>query len=97
VLLEPIMEVQITCPEECMGDVINDISGRRGRILRVEAEGAFQKLQASIPQAELFKYSTVLRSITGGRATFTMRHSHYEQVPPHIQEKIVQEAKERGE
>lgn len=97
VLLEPIMEVEVTCPEDCMGDVINDISGRRGKILGVEAEGTFQKVKAYIPQAELFKYSTVLRSITGGRATFVLHHSHYEQVPPHIQEKIIQEAKERRE
>ncbi len=92
VLLEPIMEVEITVPSRFFGDVSGDLNTRRGRILGMEAKGDVQVIKAQVPLAEMLGYSTPLRSMTAGEGTFSMRFDHYEQVPPHIQEKIVAEA-----
>ena len=101
ILLEPIYEVEILVPEEFMGDVLGDISSRRGKILGMESEGGNQKVRALIPLAELHKYSTVLRSMTQGRGIHRRKLSHYEEVPREITEKIVvasaKQQKEEGE
>lgn len=89
VLLEPIMLVDITVPEEYMGDVIGDINSRRGRIDGMLAVSGAQKITAYVPLAEMFGYATALRSRTQGRGTFVMQISHFEQVPKSIQEKVV--------
>ena len=91
VLLEPIMEVEVTTPEEFMGDVIGDLNKRRGRVQGMEARGNAQVIKALVPLAEMFGYATDLRSMTQGRATYIMRFSHYEEVPPNVAEQIVGE------
>lgn len=96
-LLEPIYEVEVRVPEEYMGDVIGDLNARRGRILGMEAEGKMQVIKAHVPLAELYKYSSTLRSITKGRGTFTMKFSHYQEVPKEIAQKIIEEAKKEQE
>lgn len=88
VLLEPIMKVDIMVPEDYMGDVMGDISSRRGRIEGMEAVSGAQKITAMVPLAEMFGYATSLRSRTQGRGTFVMQTSHFEPVPKSIQEKV---------
>ncbi|MBC7216594.1 MAG: elongation factor G [Candidatus Caldatribacterium sp.] len=97
VLLEPIMSVEVVVPEENMGDVIGDLNARRGKILGMEPEDGYQKIKALVPLAELFRYSVDLRSITQGRGSFTMRFSHYEEVPPQIAEAIIEKARKEKE
>jgi|UniRef100_A0A7C3WH46 elongation factor G len=92
VLLEPIMKMTILVPEEYMGDVIGDLNGRRGRVLGIEARGKLQAISAYVPMAEVLMYGPDLTSMTGGRGTFDMEFSHYEEVPPHLAEKIIAEA-----
>ncbi|MEO0112377.1 MAG: elongation factor G [candidate division WOR-3 bacterium] len=96
-LLEPIYNVEVVCPEPTMGEVIGDLNARRGRILGIEAEGKMQKIKALVPYAELYKYSSTLRSITQGRGYFTMKFSHYEEVPKELALKIIEEAKKEKE
>jgi elongation factor G len=96
-LLEPIMNVEILVPEAYMGDIIGDLNAKRGRILGMEAVGGLQSIRAQVPMAEMLRYSIDLRSITGGRGTFKMEHSHYEEVPSHISSKIIEAAKEEEE
>lgn len=91
VLLEPIYDVQITIPEECMGDVMGDISSRRGKIMGMDSDGHFQIIKAQVPLAELYKYSSTLRSLTGGRGAHMRDFSHYEEVPKEIEGKIIEE------
>jgi len=91
VLLEPIMEVEVTTPEEFMGDVIGDLNRRRGRVQGMEARGNAQVIRALVPLAEMFGYATDLRSMTQGRATYIMKFSHYEEVPPNVAEQIIGE------
>ena len=93
ILLEPIMKLEVTCPEENMGDVIGDINQKRGRVLGMEAKGKNQVIKAQVPMAECLKYAADLRSMTAGRGSFTMELSHYDEVPAHLAEKIIQEAK----
>jgi len=93
-LLEPIMNVEIMVPEAFMGDVIGDLNAKRGRILGMESEGGLQLVRAQVPMAEMLRYSIDLRSITGGRGTFSMEFSHYEEVPSHIASKIIEASKE---
>lgn len=92
-LLEPIMNVVILVPEAYMGDVIGDLNAKRGRIMGMEAEGGLQRIRAQVPLAEMLRYSIDLRSITGGRGTFRMELSHYEEVPSHIASRIIEAAK----
>lgn len=99
VLLEPIYNVEIRVPEEYMGDVMGDISSRRGKILGMDSDGAFQVIKAQVPLAELYKYSTKLRSLTQGRGAHRRKFSHYDDVPRDLQEKLVNEyekAREEG-
>jgi len=88
ILLEPIMKIEISVPEDFFGDVLGDINGRRGHILGVEARGKLQIVRALVPLAESFGYATDVRSLTQGRATYSMEFSHYERVPADIAEKI---------
>ncbi len=92
-LLEPIMKMVVTVPEENMGDIIGDLNGRRGRVLGVDAQGRLQVITAHVPMAEVLLYAPDLTSKTGGRGTFEMEFSHYEEVPPQLAEKIITEAK----
>jgi elongation factor G len=89
VLLEPISELEVTVPEEYMGDVMGDISGRRGKILGMDSEGPFQKIKALVPMSELHKYSTILRSMTQGRGMFRSKFSHYDEMPKEQAEKVI--------
>ena len=89
VLLEPIMKVEITVPEEYMGDVIGDINARRGRMEGMEARSGNQIIRGFIPLSEMFGYATDLRSKTQGRGTYSMEPSHYEEVPKSILDQIV--------
>ncbi len=92
VLLEPIMTVKVTIPDDCMGDVNGDLSHKRGRILGLEVADGMQVITAEVPEAELFHYAAELRSITGGRGTFEMRFNRYEIVPANSAQKIIAEA-----
>jgi elongation factor G len=89
VLLEPIMKVEVTVPEEYMGDVIGDINSRRGRIEGMKPQGNAQVIRAFVPLAEMFGYATDLRSRTQGRGVYVMQLSHYEEVPASVMEKII--------
>jgi len=93
VLLEPIMSVEVVVPEDYMGDVIGDLSSRRGRIMGMEGRAGAQVVGAMVPLAQMFGYSTDLRSATQGRATYTMTFDHYEQVPKSVAEEIVAKVK----
>ncbi|SFM41053.1 elongation factor G [Gracilibacillus orientalis] len=89
VLLEPMMKVEIVIPEEYMGDIMGDVTSRRGRVEGMEARGAAQVVNAFVPLSEMFGYATALRSNTQGRGTYTMHFDHYEEVPKSISEEIV--------
>jgi elongation factor G len=93
VLHEPICDITVQVPEEYMGDVMGDLSGRRGKILGMEGEGGFQTVRAKVPLAELYRYSTKLRSMTAGRAFFEQEISHYEEVPRELADKIIEASK----
>jgi elongation factor G len=88
ILLEPIMSLEDVVPEEFVGDVIGNLNGRRGKILGIEVRGGAQVISAHVPLGEMFQYATDLRSMTQGRATYTMQFSHYEPVPAPIAEQI---------
>ncbi len=93
VLLEPIMEMEITVPDDCVGDVIGDMNSRRGKVLGVDPQGSNQVVKVHVPMAEVLKYAPELRSMTSDRGLFTMEFSHYEEVPSHLMAKIVDAAK----
>jgi elongation factor G len=98
VLLEPIMDVTVTVPEEFLGDVMGDLTTRRGRVQGTDQERGNAVVHAQAPLAEFQRYATDLRSFTQGRGIFTMAFSHYEQVPSHLQSEIIAEAeRERQE
>ncbi len=97
VLLEPIVNLRVKVPEEYMGDVMGDLSGRRGKIQGTENQGKFAIIKAQVPMAELYKYSTHLRSMTQGRGSHTREISHYEEVPRDQTEKIIAEYKAQQE
>lgn len=96
-LLEPICEIDVRVPEDHMGDVMGDISGRRGKILGVESEGGVQVIRARVPQANLYRYSTTVRSITGGRGFHTEKFSHYEEMPKELEQKVVATSKKHDQ
>ena len=96
-LLEPITNVEVKVPEEYMGDVMGDISGRRGKIIGVDSDGHFQKVKAQLPQAELHNYATKIRSLTGGRGFHTETHSHYENLPREFEQKVIAAYKRQRE
>ncbi len=97
VLLEPIMKMEVIVPDDCVGDVIGDLNAKRGKILGVEAKGKNQIIKALVPLAEVLTYAPELRSLTGGRGTYSMEFSHYEEVPPHIAKEIIDKAKKETE
>jgi elongation factor G len=90
ILLEPIMAVEVRVPEVYMGEVNRDLNTRRGRLLGMDAADGQQVLSAHVPQAELFSYATELRSITGGRGTFSATLAQYEEVPAHVAQKVIE-------
>ncbi|HEY3275497.1 MAG TPA: elongation factor G [Syntrophorhabdaceae bacterium] len=96
-LLEPIMKIEVIVPDEHMGDIMGDLNSRRGKIIGVESKGNNQVVKAAVPMAEMLKYAPDLKSMTGGRGTFTMEFSHYEEVPAHILPKVVEAARKEKE
>jgi elongation factor G len=97
VLLEPIMNVSITTPDEFMGDIMGDLNSRRGRVLGMDSKGKNQVVNAQVPMAEFLTYAMDLRSMTGGRGVFSMEFSHYDEVPAQISQKVVEEANKEKE
>tara|TARA_B100000315_G_scaffold243238_1_gene266403 strand:- start:1627 stop:3705 length:2079 start_codon:yes stop_codon:yes gene_type:complete len=97
VLLEPIVTMEITVPGDMMGDVIGDVNSRRGKVLGVDTGGSNQVIKANVPMAEVLKYAPDLRSLTGGRGNFSMEFSHYEEVPKHLTDKIIEQSKKEKE
>ncbi len=96
-LLEPIMDMAITVPEENVGDIMGDLNSRRGRVQGVDAKGKNQVIRAQVPMAEVLQYAPDLTSMTGGRGSFTMNLDHYEEVPAHLQDKVIAAAQEEAE
>ena len=98
-ILEPIVEVAVRVPADFMGAVTGDLSGKRGRVMGMEPVGIFQEVKALVPQAEIFRFSSDLRSMTGGKGSFTVRFSHYEEAPADVVKRVIeaaQKAKEEG-
>ena len=93
VMLEPIYEIEISVPDDYTGDVMGDMSSRRGKILGMEPISKWQRIRATAPLSELYKYSTTLRSLTQGRGTYSRKFSHYEEVPRDFAGKVIEEAK----
>ena len=93
VILEPIMHMEITVPDENMGDVIGDLNSRRGKVEGMETKGHAEVIKARVPMAEVLKYSQDLNSMTSGRGSFTLEFSHYAELPPHLVDKVVKDAK----
>jgi elongation factor G len=96
-LLEPIMNVEIVVPEENTGDVLGDLNSRRGRTQGMEPKGSLTSIKAQVPMSEMLSYEPTLTSMTGGRGSFHMEYSHYEEVPSHLVQKIVAERKAEKE
>jgi elongation factor G len=96
-LLEPIVKLTVSCPEDVVGDVIGDLNSRRGRPLGMEPKGAVTEVKAEVPMAEVLDYAPDLRSISGGRAEYTMEFERYEEVPGHLAEKVISAASEAEE
>lgn len=96
ILLEPIMEMEVSVPEECQGDIIGDLNSRRGRVLGMDPRGKIQVIRAHVPMSEMLDYDHSLKSITSGRGSFTMQMDHYEELPAHLAEKVVAAAKKEG-
>jgi elongation factor G len=90
-ILEPIMEVEIKAPEEFLGSIISDINSRRGRVLSFEKEGKYQKIKTHVPLSEIQNYTMDLRSLTKGAGKYTMKLSHYEELPPHLAQPLIEE------
>ncbi|NNF57479.1 MAG: elongation factor G, partial [Rhodothermaceae bacterium] len=90
-VLEPIAELEVLVPEAYMGEVLGDLNTRRARIQGMEADGVFQKIRADVPEAELYRYSTALRSMTQGRGLHHTKFARYEAMPRHVQEKLIAE------
>ena len=93
ILLEPIMKMEITAPEENMGDIMGDLNSRRGRVLGMDSKGKYQVIKASAPMSEVLRYALDLNAITAGRGSFQMEHSHYEELPAQLTEKVIAAAK----
>jgi len=97
VLLEPIGEIQVRVPEEFLGDVMGDLSSKRGKILGTESDGRYQIVRALVPLAETYKYATHLRSLTQGRGMHSSKFSHYEEVPRELADKVIAAARAEKE
>ncbi|MFH1140489.1 MAG: elongation factor G, partial [Chloroflexota bacterium] len=93
VLLEPIMHLRVTVPDSCTGEVIGDLNSKRARILGMTPEDGMTVVEAYAPQSEVLRYATQVRSMTQGRGRFTMTYDHYEEVPQHLTQRVVDEAK----
>jgi elongation factor G len=93
VVLEPMMKVEVTMPEEFMGDVIGDLNSRRGLIEGMDPRGSTQVVRSAVPLSEMFGYATDLRSMTQGRASYSMELSHYAEVPPNLAAELVAKSK----
>lgn len=93
VILEPIMKIEVIVPEDYMGDVIGDLNSRRGKIMNMESKSKLQYIHGQVPLAEMFGYSTTLRSLSQGRGNYNMEPSHYEEVPKQVSDKILEKAK----
>ena len=91
ILLEPILEVEVVVPDEYMGDVMGQITAKRGHVLGMDSSNGMQQLKAQVPQAEMFHYATELRSITQGRGRFSWKLDHYAEVPHTVAEKVIAE------
>jgi elongation factor G len=91
-LLEPVMKVEIAVPSDFVGDILGDVSQRRGRVQSSESRGAAQVIQAQVPMAEMLEYASALTSLTGGQGEFHMEFSHYDEAPAQVREKIIAEA-----
>jgi elongation factor G len=96
-LLEPIMEMTISVPEEAVGDVIGDLNSRRGRPLGMEPKGTMTEVKAEVPMSEVLDYAPDLRAITGGRGDYTMEFERYEEIPSHLAQKVIEAAKQDAE
>ncbi len=96
-LLEPIMSVNVSVPEDSVGDVIGDLNGRRGRPLGMEPKGSMTEVRAEAPMAEMLSYAPDLRSITGGQGDYTMEFARYEEVPAHLAQKVIAQAQEEAQ
>ena len=92
ILLEPVMSMEVVVPDDCMGDIIGDLNSRRGKVLGVDSKPGGQVIRAQVPMSEVLKYSPDLRSMTSGRGSFTVAFSHYEEMPPHLAEKVIKES-----
>ena len=95
-ILEPVMSVEVYAPEAYMGDIMGNLNGRRGKLQGMEQKGNMRIIKATIPMAEMLDFEPTLTSITGGRGSFMMEFSHYEEVPSHLQQKIIAEAVKEG-
>jgi len=96
VLLEPIMKIEVLCPEQNMGDVVGDLNRRRGQIEGMDSKGVSQVIKAKVPLAEMFGYVTQLRTLTSGRATSTMEFSHYSEAPNNVAQEVIAKSKGKG-
>ena len=92
-LLEPVVEAEVVVPADQMGDVIGVLNSKRAQILGMEPNGSLQAVRAQVPLVEMASYASELRSLTGGRGSYTMQHSHYQEVPPHLSQAVVDAAK----
>jgi len=97
ILLEPIMNVVITAPEDNTGDIMGDLNSRRGRVQGIDPQGNVQQISAQVPMAEMLSYASDLNSMTGGRGSYAMEFSHYDEVPSHLATKIIESAKKQKE
>jgi elongation factor G len=97
VLLEPIMELEVTTPDEAVGAVNGDLNSRRGRLQGMEPQGGMTSIKAEVPMAEILTYAQALTSMTGGRGDYHMHFLRYEEVPTHIAQKIIEETKKEKE
>jgi elongation factor G len=96
VLLEPVMDVEVVCPTEYQGAVVGDLNSRRGKIIAMEARASAQVIRANVPLGQMFGYATDVRSMTQGRATYTMQFARYEEVPRPIAEEIIAKVAGKG-
>ncbi|MBI3963191.1 MAG: elongation factor G, partial [Deinococcus sp.] len=96
-ILEPIMRLKVTVPDSYTGDIIGDITSRRGRVLEMQPDGRLNTILATVPQAEILEYSPTLRSITGGRGVYSVKFERYEEAPPEIVQRVVAQAQARRE
>jgi len=94
VILEPVVKVEVSTPEDSLGNVIGDLNSKRGKVQGVEAEGGDQKIAALVPMAEMLTYANQLNGLTSGRGMYTMEASHYEEVPAHVAQKIIEKKEE---